>query len=265
MSQFVISPGNYLVLKHNYISSLSKLFIFLSGLSIILLYNFPFDYFFFFNFVFFLDPLAKYAIYLLLIKIILFFSLVLNGYLLFKKYTNVRKFFNRFEILILFFFSLLGMIGMILSNDFIILYLSLELQSLGLYLLAASTKYLETAVESGIKYFILGAFASSLFLFGLSILYGFIGITSYDSLILYFSSDINSYSNDLTLVILGLLLILFGLLFKLAIFPFHQWLPDIYEGVDFIIVIFFALVSKLSIIYFFIKFFLHLTVDLTIL
>lgn len=257
-----MSPGNILSLKHDYVSSLAKLLIYISFLSIGVLYFFPYTYYYFFNFVFYIDIFTKYASYLLFLTVIIFFLLVLNGKITHSSSNSPRSSFTEFEIILLFLFSVLGIFGMIISNDFISLYLFLELQSLGLYLLASSTKKLESSVESGLKYFILGAFASSLFLFGLSICYGFLGITSFDGLAVYFHSVTTILSTEVSLVTIGLLFILFGFFFKLAIFPFHQWLPDIYEGADFIIVIFFAVVSKLSIIVFFAKFFLVLGSDL---
>jgi len=259
---FIRGIGNKLVIEFNYTIFVVRILIFVLLLTIILIVNFPFKYFFFFNYIFYLDYFSIFVILFILGTFGFFLLIIENVYSIFSvNKINEKNISVSFELILLFLFSVLGMLGIVLSNDFIVLYLCIELQSLGLYLLAASTKNLQTAVEGGIKYFILGAFASSLFLFGFSILYGFLGISTFDSIIAYSVSHIDLLDRNFNFFLIGFILIFAGLLFKLAIFPFHQWLPDIYSGCDFLVVIFFAIVSKLSIIFIFIKFLLVVFVD----
>jgi len=196
MLLFIRGIGNQLVVEFNYTIFVVRVLLFVLLLSVLLVLNFPFKYFFFFNYVFFVDYFSIFIIIFILVKFIFFLLLIENVYGVFKVGAvkgslESKNIALNFELILLFLFSVLGMIGIVASNDFVVLYLCIELQSLGLYLLAASTKNLQTAVEGGIKYFILGAFASSLFLFGFSILYGFLGISSFDSIITYSLSHID--------------------------------------------------------------------------
>ena len=152
-----------------------------------------------------------------------------------QSYLTVQK-INYFEYSVLILFSLLGIFFICSSNDLITAYLSIELQSLSFYILAAFKKDSAFSVDAGLKYFILGAFSSGLFLFGSSILYGISGTTNFEDLknlfFLMYSkydslSEINSY-NMVKQVFIGKGLIQFALsfifvslLFKLAIAPFH--------------------------------------------
>jgi NADH-quinone oxidoreductase subunit N len=148
-----------------------------------------------------------------------------------------------FEYYFLIMLSIIGMIFMIYSYNFISLYLSLELQSLSLYLLAAFNRGDEFSTEAGIKYFILGGISSCILLFGISIYYGSTGN-------LYFSINFeNNYEllDDLSFQ-LGLVFILVALLFKLGIVPFHSWVADVYEGTSISSTAFFSIVPKISII-----------------
>ena len=131
---------------------------------------------------------------------------------------------------------------MLSSNDFITLYLGLELQSLSLYVLAAIKKDSLKSSEAGLKYFILGALASGFFLFGVSLLFGITGTTSFTML----SSNLLSPENNSLLLILSIVLILSSIAFKLSIAPFHMWTPDVYEGAPTSVTAFFAVVPKIA-------------------
>ena len=158
-----------------------------------------------------------------------------------EKYRTLKKLYL-FEYPVLILFSILGMLVMLSSNDFITLYLGLELQSLSLYVLAAIKKDSLKSSEAGLKYFILGALASGFFLFGVSLLFGITGTTTYTLL----SNNILSVENNSLLLIFSIVLILSSIAFKLSIAPFHMWTPDVYEGAPTSVTAFFAVVPKIA-------------------
>ena len=158
-----------------------------------------------------------------------------------EKYRTLKKLYL-FEYPVLILFSILGMLVMLSSNDFITLYLGLELQSLSLYVLAAIKKDSLKSSEAGLKYFILGALASGFFLFGVSLLFGITGTTSFTML----STNLLSPENNSLLLILSIVLILSSIAFKLSIAPFHMWTPDVYEGAPSSVTAFFAVVPKIA-------------------
>ena len=126
---------------------------------------------------------------------------------------------------------------MLSSNDIILFYLGLELQSLALYILASIDRDNLRSSESGIKYFVLSALSSGLLLYGCSLLYGFTGSTNFDLI----AEQLNE---DNTGAIFAMVFILVGLAFKVSAVPFHMWTPDVYEGAPTSITSFFAVVPK---------------------
>jgi len=132
---------------------------------------------------------------------------------------------NLFEYPILLLFSILGMLVMISSNDLIMLYISIELQSLALYVLVALKKSSLRASEAALKYFILGSIASAIILYGASMVYAITGETNYDLI-----KDFGEVHENNMIFSLGIVLILSGIAFKLSAAPFHMWTPDVYEG-----------------------------------
>ena len=158
-----------------------------------------------------------------------------------EKYRTKKKLYL-FEYPVLILFSILGMLVMLSSNDFITLYLGLELQSLSLYVLAAIKKDSLKSSEAGLKYFILGALASGFFLFGVSLLFGITGTTSFTML----STNLLSPENNSLLLVLSIVLILSSIAFKLSIAPFHMWTPDVYEVAPTSVTAFFAVVPKIA-------------------
>ena len=114
---------------------------------------------------------------------------------------------------------------MVSANDLLLLYVSIELQSLSLYVLVALNRDSLKSSEAALKYFILGSIASAIILYGISMTYSITGSTNYEVI----SSFIFDKSNFL-LSSFGLILILSGLAFKLSAAPFHMWTPDVYEG-----------------------------------
>lgn len=155
-----------------------------------------------------------------------------------------------FEYLLIISFSILGLILMCGSNDFLIAYLSMELSSLAFYVIASFKKASNYSVESGVKYFITGALASAFFLLGSSFIYGLTGsicFSDYQLLFGYTGIYFDPYQfSDHNFVELGLMLILFSLSIKLALAPFHLWALDVYEGSPTSSTFFFAVVTKLS-------------------
>ncbi len=146
---------------------------------------------------------------------------------------------DKFEYMILVLSSTIGMFIMVSANNLIGLYLGIELQSLSLYVLASIDRDSLRSSESGVKYFVLGALSSGLFLYGCSLVYGFTGSTN------YFIINENFSINNLGLIF-GLVFILVGLAFKVSAVPFHMWTPDVYEGSPTSVTAFFALAPKVA-------------------
>ncbi|MFA6020266.1 MAG: proton-conducting transporter membrane subunit, partial [Rhodospirillales bacterium] len=136
-----------------------------------------------------------------------------------------REKLARFEYPVLIMFAALGMCMMISANDLMSLYLGLELQSLSLYVVAAYHRDNARSTEAGLKYFMLGALASGLLLFGMSLVYGYAGATGFDAI-----ATVLEHGHAPIGVQIGLAFILAGLAFKVAAVPFHMWTPDVYEG-----------------------------------
>ena len=119
----------------------------------------------------------------------------------------------------------LGMMLMAAGNELIIVFLGLELMSLSLYVLAGYFRESPASSEAGMKYLLLGAFASAFFLYGIALIYGGVGTTSVPEIAQAITADDKS-----PLLLAGMFLLVVGFGFKVAIVPFHQWAPDVYEG-----------------------------------
>ncbi len=128
---------------------------------------------------------------------------------------------------------------MISSNDIILFYLGLELQSLSLYILAAIDRDNLRSSESGLKYFVLSALSSGLLLYGCSLLYGFTGSTNFDLIA-------DKLTEENIGAVFAMVFILVGLAFKVSAVPFHMWTPDVYEGAPTSITSYFAVVPKVA-------------------
>ena len=177
----------------------------------------------------------------LLILISSFFILIIS-----KQYiVDIKN--NKFEYPIIVLLSILGMFFMVSSNDLILFYLGLELQSLSLYILASIDRDNLKSSEAGIKFFVLSALSSGLLLYGCSLLYGFTGSTNFEV--------IASNTADSTIgIIFAMVFILVGLAFKVSAVPFHMWTPDVYEGSPTSVTSFFSVVPKVAGIVIFIRF-----------
>ena len=137
---------------------------------------------------------------------------------------NRRENIARFEYPILVLFAVLGMIVMISAADLMTLYIGFELQSLALYITAAIARDSLRSTEAGLKYFVLGALASGLLIYGISLVYGFAGTTNFAALANILSGGAG-YGT-----VIGIVFVLVGLAFKISAAPFHMWTPDVYEG-----------------------------------
>ena len=146
---------------------------------------------------------------------------------------------NKFEYPIIILLSILGMFFMVSSNDLILFYLGLELQSLSLYILASIDRDNLRSTESGIKYFVLSALSSGLLLYGCSLLYGFTGSTNFELI----AEQLNKENTG---AVFAMVFILVGLAFKVSAVPFHMWTPDVYEGAPTSITSYFAVVPKVA-------------------
>ena len=151
----------------------------------------------------------------------------------------IDKKLAKFEYPIIILLSILGMFFMVSSNDIILFYLGLELQSLSLYILASIDRDNLKSSESGIKYFVLSALSSGLLLYGCSLLYGFTGSTNFDLIA-------GELGKDNTGAVFAMVFILVGLAFKVSAVPFHMWTPDVYEGAPTSITSYFAVVPKVA-------------------
>ena len=147
------------------------------------------------------------------------------------------------EMYAMFLVAAAGAVVMVSANELIVLFLGLETMSLGLYVLAASDRRRPASQESGIKYFVLGGFASAVFLYGIALVYGTAGTTNLSGIYGFFVANV-SLEGESPLVLAGLALLVVGLGFKVAAVPFHVWTPDVYEGSPNSVTAFMASVGK---------------------
>jgi NADH-quinone oxidoreductase subunit N len=143
------------------------------------------------------------------------------------------------EYAVLIVFAAVGMSVMVSATSLISLYVGLELQSLAAYVLAAYRRTDERSAEAGLKYFVLGALASGILLYGISLLYGFTGTVSFNGLAAAFGRGAPSLG-----LLFGLVFVLAGLAFKISAVPFHMWTPDVYEGAPTPVTMFFGTAPK---------------------
>ena len=171
-----------------------------------------------FSGMFVADPLAnmlKLFIYLT-VAIVLVYS---------QAYIRDREMY-RGEFFVLALFAMLGMMVMVSANHMLTLYLGLELMSLSLYAMIALQRDSAVATEAAMKYFVLGALASGLLLYGMSMLYGATGTLELTRM----AEVIAAGSADTTILLFALVFVVAGLGFKLSAVPFHMWVPDVYQG-----------------------------------
>ncbi|SNT03743.1 NADH dehydrogenase subunit N [Sphingomonas laterariae] len=153
----------------------------------------------------------------------------------FARNGNVR---GEYPVLIL--LSAVGMGMMVSAGDLLTLYVGLELQSLAAYVLASFMRRDTRSAEAGLKYFVLGALASGILLYGISLLYGFTGTTAFEGVAAGFADGLSMGE------MFGLVFVMAGLAFKISAVPFHMWTPDVYEGAPTPVTAFFASAPKVA-------------------
>ena len=187
-----------------------------------------------FSGMFVADPLAnilKFCIYIT-VAVVLVYS---------QAYIRARGMF-RGEFFVLSLFAMLGMMVMVSANHLLTLYLGLELLSLSLYAMIALQRDSAAATEAAMKYFVLGALASGMLLYGMSMLYGATGTLELTSMADVIANDMA----DSTKLLFALVFIVAGLGFKLSAVPFHMWVPDVYQGSPTAVTLFIGSAPKLA-------------------
>ncbi|WP_435201042.1 NADH-quinone oxidoreductase subunit NuoN [Qipengyuania sp. 902] len=144
------------------------------------------------------------------------------------------------EYPVLMLFNAVGMGMMVSATDLMTLYIGLEMSSLSSYVLASFLRNDTRSAEAGLKYFVLGALASGIILYGVSLVYGFTGSTNYEGIRAAFAIEFS------TGALFGVVFVLAGLAFKVSAVPFHMWTPDVYEGAPTPVTAFFATAPKVA-------------------
>lgn len=201
--------------NRNYLAYVSLFFLIICGILIFQFWNKDYSYF---NKNLFLDNFSLFLSFILIIAT----ALVI---LLSMKYIFLQD-ANHGEFYVLLLLALSGMIIMISSADFLVIFLGLEVLSISSYALAGLKRKDEKSSEAAVKYFLLGSFASAFLVYGLALLYGASRSTEISSIIQHFKTQ-----ESLSLMaLIGLALVIIGFGFKIAVVPFHMWTPDVYEG-----------------------------------
>ncbi len=178
-----------------------------------------------------MGTVLKFAV-VLLVAIVFVYS---------RRYLLDRKIFKG-EFYMLGLFGLLGMMVMISANHYLSMYLGLELLSLSLYAMVAFDRENPVAAESAMKYFVLGAMASGMLLYGMSMVYGMTGSLN----IVEVAIAIEQMKGDNIVLIFGLVFMVIGLSFKLGAVPFHMWIPDVYHGSPTVVTAYIASAAKVA-------------------
>ena len=188
-----------------------------------------------FNSFFVIDSFGSFLKSIILISA----GLVIYFYLIVKNEISIQ----RPEFLLITLIAIIGMMLMVSSNDLLSLFVSLELQSLALYILVSFSKDDFNSSEAGVKYFVIGSLSTCIFLFGSSLIYGIIGSTNFSEI----SQFISDQYNLPTLLIIGLIFILVSLSLKISAAPFHMWTPDVYQGAPLIVTAFLSTAPKIAV------------------
>lgn len=180
-----------------------------------------------------IDPMS------ILLKLVLLISLLFNFFYAREYFKRSAKGQSEFYILTI--FSALGMMVLISAQSLLTLYLGLELLSLSLYAMVAMERDSALASEAAMKYFILGALASGMLLYGISMLYGVSGTLNLTEL-----AEYSVKGDQSLLLVFGLVFVLVGISFKLGIAPFHMWVPDVYQGASTPVTLFISSAPKIA-------------------
>ena len=157
---------------------------------------------------------------------------------------NLSKEATDYSLIVL--FSTLGSLLLISSSDLISMYLSIELQSFGLYVLSTLYRDSESSTSAGLKYFLLGGLSSCLILLGAGLIYAYTGLTNFESI--YSLISVSSLNYIIQGFSLGLILIIIGFLFKISAAPLHNWSPDVYDDTPTIVTIWLTIMPKIAIL-----------------
>ncbi len=147
---------------------------------------------------------------------------------------------GEYQVLVL--FALLGILIMICANDFLVLYLGLELLALCLYALVAFNRDSATGAEAAMKYFVLGALGSGMLLYGISMLYGATGALDFASV----AEVVSTEGTENRILVFGLVFVIIGIAFKFGAVPFHMWIPDVYQGAPAPVALFLSSAPKVA-------------------
>lgn len=179
-------------------------------------------------------------IYLKIIILIfyIFLTLIYSGYI---KVANLK---GHSEYIVLMQLGALGGLILVSANDFMVMYLGIEMQGIIGYILTTFNYNNSKSSEAGLKYFILGTVFSAIMLFGISLVYGTTQSIRYDIAL----HALQNPSSDMAVLVAAILMILVGVLFKLSIAPFHMWTPDIYDGAPLVVVALFSSLPKISVL-----------------
>jgi NADH-quinone oxidoreductase subunit N len=179
-----------------------------------------------------MSDLLKLFLYMTVI-IVMFYS---------RGYVIDRESMNKGEYYVLALFATLGMMVMISANHFLTIYIGLELLSLSLYAMVAMNRDSVASTEAAMKYFVLGALASGLLLYGMSMIYGATGTLEITGI----AERLNSGGVNKSVLVFGLVFLVAGLAFKLGVVPFHMWIPDVYQGAPTSVTLFIGSAPKLA-------------------
>jgi NADH-quinone oxidoreductase subunit N len=180
------------------------------------------------------DPMADF------LKMVLYVA-VITVLIYSRGYLEARN-LDRGEFYLLVLFATLGMMVMISAYSFLTMYLGLELMSLALYALVALDRDSARATEAAMKYFVLGALASGLLLYGMSMIYGATGTLELGGV----AQAIHDGASNKTVLVFGLVFLVSGIAFKLGVVPFHMWIPDVYHGAPTAVTLFIGSAPKLA-------------------
>ena len=162
---------------------------------------------------------------------------------------NEHEDLRRFEFPVLMLFATIGMMIMASASNMMTLYMGVELNSLAIYVLAAFARDDLRSSEAGLKYFVLGALASGLLLYGISLVYGFSGSMAFDHLAFVLADPTHASAG----LIVGIVFVVAGLAFKISAVPFHMWTPDVYEGAPTPVTAFMATAPKVAAVALFVR------------
>lgn len=206
----------------------------LLGTGLLILANYPQQPTLAMNNLFISDPMS--GLLKFLIVIVVFWVFIYS-----RRYLRDHNMFKG-EYFVLGLLAVLGMMVIVSAHSLLTIYLGLELLSLSLYAMVAMHRDSPSATEAAMKYFVLGALASGLLLYGISILYGITGTLDLAKL----AQALTQESEQKTIMIFGLVFVVVGLAFKLGAVPFHMWVPDVYQGAPTAVTLFISTAPKLA-------------------